>query len=200
MLSRVRYAGLLLLLLLILSLFSGCTIGKSSGTGQAGPQTQSSSTQGIEDITARNPPKVSLAGAMSSLAVAEKEGGIDLTGKAIHQVFGYGVDSAGLARTWVLGMEREGKTTLLAYNEGEWKELDMEIRLPASEVKVQDLLSPEDIFRMNLNTIVKEMNRLKINESDLSLSDETYQVTIHSPTDSKILFFSAKTGELTQSA
>jgi hypothetical protein len=199
MASRVRYAGLLLLLLLILSFFSGCTTGQSSSKVQGGTQNPSS-PQGIEDITARNPPKVSLSGAMSSLAVAEKEGGIDLTGKTIRQVFGYGVDSSGLARTWVLGMEREGKTTLLAYNEGEWKELDMAIRLPASEVKVKDLLSPEDIYRMNLNTIVKEMTRLKINESDLSLSEETYQVTIHSPTESKILFFSAKTGELTQSA
>jgi hypothetical protein len=202
MLSRVRYAALLFVILLLFSLQAGCiSFGKAPPDGGVAQNTPSSSNP-IQDITSRNPPKVSLGDAMASLTVAEQEGGIDITGMTIRQVFGYGVDPSGLARTWVLGMQGAGKTSLIAYNEGEWKALDMSINLPEAEVKIKDMISPQDLFRnkKNYDLIVQEMNRLKINESDLSLSGETYQVTIHSPTESRTFFFNARTGEAVSSA
>jgi hypothetical protein len=114
----------------------------------------------------------------------------------INEVWGYGVDSAGLARTWVLGMQGAGKTTLLAYSEGEWTVLDLPTTLPQEEVKIKELVSPQDLFRQNLNTIVKEMNRLRVGESDLTLDQDTYQIAIHSALERSTLSFNAKTGEL----
>jgi hypothetical protein len=204
MLSRVRYAALLFVILLLFSLQAGCmSFGKATADNGGPAQNTPSSSNPIQDITSRNPPKVSLQDAMATLTVAEQEGGIDIKGMVIHQVFGYGVDSSGLARTWVLGMQGAGKTTLLSYTEGEWSGLEMpDISLPADEVKIKELITPQDLFRnqKNADLIVREMNRLRINESDLSLSGETYQVTIHAPTESKTLLFNARTGELVSSA
>ena len=204
MLSRVRYAALLFVILLLFSFAAGCiSFGKAPPENSVAARNTPSSTNPIDDITVRNAPRVSLADAMATLTVAEQEGGIDIRGMTIHQVFGYGVDSSGLAKTWVLGMQGEGKTTLLSYSEGGWSVVEIPgISLPADEVKLKDLITPQDLFRNQKNSdlIVKEMNRIRINESDLSLSGETYQVTIHSPTESSAFFFNARTGELVSSA
>ena len=204
MLSRVRYAALLLVFLLLFSMNAGClSFGKVPQDSGGPAQDTPSSSSPIQDITSRNPPKVSLEDAMATLTVAEQEGGIDIKGMSIHQVFGYGVDSSGLARTWVVGMQGGGKTSLLSYSEGEWKSLEMpDINITGGEVKIKELISPHDLFRNRKNSdlIVLEMNRLRINECDLSLSSETYQITIHSPTDSKTFLFNARTGELIPSA
>jgi len=201
MLSRGRYAAFFLILafLLLFSLNAGCSSKGSQpgGTGGLAPNPGSSASS-IQDITSRNPPKISLENATDSLTVAEQDGGIDITGMSIHQVFGYGVDSSGLARTWVLGMQGGGKTTLLSYTagEGEWKSLDMStIVLPVSEVVMNDLMSPQDLFQKNSDLIVRAMNKVRVDEADLSLADGSYQVTIHSQTDSMTLVFNGKTGE-----
>ena len=203
MLSRVRYAGLLLVLFLLLfSLNAGCiSFGQGTGTGTAVAGQTPSGTGTIQDITSRNPPKVSLDDALSALTVAEKNGDIDVTGMTIRQVFGYGVDSSGLAGTWVLGMAGGGKTALLSYSEGEWKSIDMpNLNLPDGEVKIDQLISPQDLFKKNLIPIVKEMNRLTVGEADLTLDQDTYQIIIHSASESSTLSFSATTGELIPSA
>lgn len=145
---------------------------------------------------APTPPKVSLSLALSALPAAGQEGGIDIKGLTLTKVWGYGVDSSGLARTWVLGMQGRGKTALLTYSEGQFKELDLPTALPQGEVRIGDLLSPEDLFRKNLNTLVRGMNSKRVGECDLALDGNSYQVTIHSPSESSTLSFNAKTGEL----
>ncbi|MGA2934763.1 MAG: hypothetical protein ABSD81_06380 [Methanomicrobiales archaeon] len=197
MASRVRYAALLLVFLLLFSLQAGCISFGPPPTGDQGSLQSTQTGEGpIQDITSRNAPKVSLEDAIGSLPAAEQEGSIDTNGMTINEVWGYGVDSAGLARTWVLGMQGAGKTTLLAYSEGEWTVLDLPTTLPQEEVKIKELVSPQDLFRQNLNTIVKEMNRLRVGESDLTLDQDTYQIAIHSALERSTLSFNAKTGEL----
>jgi hypothetical protein len=201
MLSRVRYAALLLVFLVLFSLHAGCiSFGPPPPKGDQGSlistRTGQTGEGPIQDITSRTAPRVSLDDAMVSLPAAEQEGGFDITGMTITKIWGYGVDSAGLARTWVLGLQGGGKTTLLTYSEGEYKVLDLPTTLPQEEVKIKELISPEDLFRRNLNTIVREMNRLRVGEGDLTLDQNTYQVTIHSASESSTLSFNAKTGEL----
>jgi hypothetical protein len=191
---RLRYAGLLLLLLLF-SLSAGCiSFGPPPGETQGGLKAVQTAGGPIEDITSREAPRVSLDDAMKVLP--GQEGGIGIEGMTITRIWGYGVDSSGLARAWVLGLEGGGKTTLLAYGEGEWKVLDLPTTLPEGEVKIREILSPQDLFRKNLNTIVREMSNLKVGEADLTLDGITYQVIIHSASESTTLSFSAKTGEL----
>jgi hypothetical protein len=96
-------------------------------------------------------------------------------------------------------MEGAGKTALLSYRGGQFKELDLPTTLPQGEVRIGDLLSPEDLFRKNMNTIVREMNSKRAAECDLTLDENSYQVTIHSPSGSSTLSFNARTGELTAS-
>ncbi len=200
--SRVKFAGLLFLFLILFSLQSGCI--SFSPPPPKGDQGSLKSTQAgegpIQDITSRNAPKVSLDDAIVSLPAAEQEGGFDIKGMTITMIWGYGVDSAGLARTWVLGMQGDGKTTLLTYSEGEWAVLDLPTNLPQEEIKIKELVSPQDLFKRNLISIVGEMNRLRINECDLTLEQNTYQITIHSESERSTLSFNAKTGELIPSS
>ena len=198
--SRVKFAGLLVLFLILLFLHAGCiSFGPAPKGDQGDLKTIQTVESPIQDITSRNAPKVSLDDAIGALPAAEQEGAIDTSGMVITRIWGYGVDSAGLARTWVLGMQGDGKTALLSYSEGEYKVLDLPTTLPQEEVKIKELISPQDLFRRNLNTIVKEMNRLRVGESDLTLDRNTYQVTIHSASESSTLSFNAGTGELISS-
>ena len=201
MLSRVRYAPLLLVILLFcLAVQPGCTGGspqQGSQGGLSGPTVTGGSS--IQDITSRNAPKISLDAALAALPAAVRDGGVDISGMTLTKVWGYGVDSSGLARTWVLGMQGGGRSELLSFTEGEFKVLDLPATLPQDEVVLANLVSPQDLYRKNLNTIVKEMNRIRVGESDLTLDANSYQVIIHSSTDSATLSFNAKTGELVAS-
>jgi hypothetical protein len=193
--SRVKFAGLLLLSLLILH--AGCiSIGPPPPRDQESPKTPQTREAPIQDITSRNAPKISLEDALATLPAAEQEGVIDMNGMTITKIWGYGVDSAGLARTWVLGMQGAGRTTLLAYGEGAWQVLDLPTTLPQEEVKIKELISPQDLFRRNLNTIGREMSRLMVGEGDLALDKDTYQITLHSDSESSTIAFNARTGEL----
>lgn len=195
--SRVKSAGLLALLLILLSLHTGCI---SFGPAPKGDQGSLKSVQtgggSIQDITSRSVPTGSLADTITTLPAALQEGSTGVNGMTITKIWGYGVDSGGLARTWVLGMWEGGKATLITRSEGEWKVLDLPITLPRDEVKIQELISPQDLYLRNVNTIGREMNRLKVGESDITLDRDTYQVTIHSEMESTTLSFNAKTGEL----
>ena len=194
--SRVKFA--ILLLFILLFLHAGCiSLGPPPPKGEQGtPKSTPTGDGSIQDITSRSAPKVSLDAVIGSLPIAQQEGVIDIEGMTITKIWGYGVDSAGLARTWVLGMQGGGKITLLSYSEGEYKVLDLPTTLPQEEVKIKELISPEDLFRRNLNTIIPEMSRLRVGESDLTLDQNTYQITIHSASESSTLSFNAKTGEL----
>ncbi|HMA05695.1 MAG TPA: hypothetical protein VKO45_07185 [Methanomicrobiales archaeon] len=201
--SRVKIAALLLLLLVFFSLQAGCiSLGPPPQGGQQGqPSPKSTQTvrpgeTSIQDITSRNAPKVSLEDAIALLPAAQQEGLIDMTGRVITKVWGYGVDSAGLGRTWVLGMAGNGNTTLLSYTEGGWSVIDLPTTLPREELKMGELVSPQKLFNRNLNTIIAEMNRLRVGEVDLTLDAGTYQVIIHSATESTTFSFNARTGEL----
>jgi len=196
--SRVKIAALLLLVLF--SLQAGC-ISLGPPPPRGGPVTQvstpatSAGDGSIQDITSRVPPRVALADAVGAIPAAEQEGTIDTTGMVITKVWGYGVDSAGRARTWVLGMQGGGRTGLFSYNEGEYQALDLPTPLPEEEVKLAELLSPQDLFARNLRPISAEMSRLKVGECDLTLEKGVYQVIIHSASESGTLSFDAKTGE-----
>jgi len=197
MLSGVRYAGLLLLLLLCFSFFTGCiSFGPAPPVAeQGGLNSPPTSQNSLQDITSHNAPKVSLDDAIGALPAAGQQG-IATDGQIITEIWGYGVDTSGLARTWVLGMVGAGNTTLLSYSDGEWKVLDLPTTLPRGEVKPSELTSPQDLFKKNLNTILSEMNRLRVGEADLTLTSDNYQITVHSVSESSTLTFDAKTGEL----
>jgi hypothetical protein len=194
--SRVKSASLLLIILLALLLQAGCTHSSSGGTeGGLSPALTSTpvGTSSIEPETPWAAPKVSLSDALKALPAAE---GIDIGGLTLTEVWGYGVDSSGLARTWVLGMQGNGKNTLLTYSEGQFTELDLPTTLPLGEVKFGTVLTPEDLFRKDMKSIVGAMNNLRVGECDLVLDENSYQVIVRSGTESKALTFDAKTGEL----
>ena len=201
--SRVKSVPLLLLplFLSLLLLQAGCLGRSSSPDGTEGglssaPVSTLQGGEAIQDGTPRNIPKVSLSTALGALPAAEQEGTIRTGGMALTKVWGYGVDSSGLARTWILGMQGGGRSALFTFTEGEIKELDLPADLPGGEVKMGEILTPNDLFRKQMNTIVREMNNLRVGECDLILDESSYQVIIHSATDSRTLTFNAKTGEL----
>jgi len=195
--SRVKSASLLLFILLALLLQAGCTRSSSGGAEGGLSPALTSTPAGASSIEPDTPwaaPKISLSDTLKALPAAE---GIDVRGLTMTEVWGYNVDSSGLAGTWVLGMEGGGKNTLLQYAEGQFTELDLPTTLPQGEVKLGTVLTPEALFRKNMKTIVSAMNDLRVEEvQQIVLDETTYQVIIHSGTESKTLTFDAKTGEL----
>jgi len=205
--SRVKSAPLLLVLLLtgLLLLQAGCLGRSTSHDGQEGglsaaptgtPAGTPAGQGSIQPNPLGNAPKVPLSSALGALPAAEQEGSIRTSGLVLTKVWGYGVDSSGLARTWILGMQGGGRSALFTFTEGEIKELDLPADLPGGEVKMGEILTPNDLFRKQMNTIVREMNNLRVGECDLVLDEGSYQVIIHSATESRTLTFNAKTGEL----
>ncbi len=199
MLCRARYAGLLLLLLFF-SLAAGCiSFGPAPSRTEGGLSSAQTNVSPIHDVTSRNAPKVSLDDAIGALRAASQEG-IDTTGMNITRIWGYGVDSSGLATTWVLGMRGGGNTELLSYSGGEWKVVDLPLTLPDEEVNLTEIVSPQELFQRNLGTIVREMNRLNLGEANsLTLDEHTYQIFLQSASGSSTLSFNAETGELISS-
>jgi hypothetical protein len=204
--SRVKSALLLLSFLVLLLLQAGCLGFSTSapGGGKEGglsalPTTTRGGDGSIQDITSRNAPKVSLADTLAALPEGAREADIGIGGLTLTKVWGYGVDSSGLARTWVLGMQGNGRTSLISYSDGQFTELDIPTTLPTEEVRMGEIVSPQDLFKQNLNRIVQEMTRLRVGEADIALDGETYQVTLHSTTESSTLSFNARNGGLISS-
>jgi hypothetical protein len=200
--SRVKSAALFLFLLFFL-LQAGCISIDTKAPDQkerglsAVPTVTPHGDGPITDITSRNAPKVSLADVMAALPAGARDANINTGGLSVTKVWGYGVDSSGLARSWVLGMKGGGRTLLLSYSDGQFQEEDIPTILPDEEVKPGEIVTPEELFRQNLNRIVQEMARLKVGEVDpLTLDAGTYQLTVHSPTESSTLTFNARTGGL----
>lgn len=192
-------AALLLLCLLILQ--AGCiSIGPppeqgSSGGHGAAPPDALPGGEPSGDYTSGRALRVSLSDALAGLPAAGQGGSIDIRGRTLRKVWGYGVDSSGLARTWVLGMKGGADTTMISYSEGRYRELDLPTSLPEAELEIGDLISPEELFRKNLDTIAREMNNKRVGECDLTLGGDSYEVTIRSESESTTLSFDARRGE-----
>ncbi|MDD2473737.1 MAG: hypothetical protein PHR49_07095 [Methanoculleus sp.] len=151
---------------------------------------------GITPIDVPEPPGTStLAGALAELDLIQAEGDLNVTGTMVHQVLGTGVNLDGQAAAWGLGLRDGEEVRWLTFGPTGWKEVSLRAPLPAEEVNLDDVLSPEDLLRGHEVTLSPAMERLGADTVDLALAEGVYTVTVRSDAGMENFAFRADTGE-----
>jgi len=164
--------------------------------GCLGASSPPSSSGGITPVDLPEPPGNStLTAAFAELDLLAAEGGLNITGSTVHQVLGTGVDLDGRAASWALGLREGDGIRWLTFGRGGWSEISLRASLPAEEVLLTEILSPEELLRVQEKTIRPEMVRLGADTIDLALADGVYTITIRTDTGMETLAFRADTGE-----
>ena len=152
---------------------------------------------GITPIDLPEPPEAyTLSGALSELELLEAEGGLNVTGTSVHQVLGTGVDLDGRAASWALGLRDGEEVRWLTFGLAGWKEISLPAPLPAEEVNVTGVLSPEDLLRGQEEVLRPVMERLGADTVDIALAEGIYSVTARTDAGMETLAFRADTGEV----
>jgi hypothetical protein len=141
-------------------------------------------------------PKVTFDDAMLALDIFSARGVLDTEGIAIYQVNGVDVDINGDASAWILGIRRNGEISLLIYSAEAWREYEWSEPLPAPEIDLNRTISPGELFEKQRVLIEDAMLEIDVADADLELTDNKYTIAFRSKTESRILSFSADTGEL----
>ena len=95
-----------------------------------------------------------------------------------------------------LGLQDGEEIRWLTYGPAGWQEISLPAPLPAGEVRIADILSPEDLLRGREDMFRPVMERLGADTVDLALAEGVYSVTIRSDAGIETLSFEADTGEV----
>ena len=152
---------------------------------------------GITPIDLPEPPGAyTLSGALAELDLLRAEGGLNVTGTTVHQVIGSGVDLDGRAASWALGLRDGEEVRWLTFGVAGWQEVSLRAPLPAEEVNVTAVLSPEDLLSAEEGAVRPVMERLGASTVDIALAEGVYSVTVRSGAGMETLAFRADTGEV----
>lgn len=183
----MRIPGGVLVLLAVVCTICGC-LGTSTPPPTGG---------GITPIDMPEPAGAyTLSGALAELDLLEAEGGLNVTGAAVHQVLGGSVGLDGQATSWALGLQDGEEVRWLTFGATGWKEISLRSPLPTEEVNITGVLSPEDLLATQEGTLSPVMERLGADSMDIALAEGIYSVTIHSDAGMETLVFRADTGEV----
>ena len=152
---------------------------------------------GITPIDLPEPPGAcTLTGALAELDLLGAEGGLNVTGTSVHQVLGTGMSLDGRATSWALGLREGEEVRWLTFGLTGWKEISLRAPVPAEEVNLTSVLSPEDLLGMQDGVLSPIMEQLGADTVDIALSEEVYAITIRSDAGMETLAFRADTGEV----
>ncbi|MFW5637778.1 MAG: hypothetical protein WAN99_06120 [Methanoculleus sp.] len=183
----MRIAGTVLVLLIVACMVCGCL-------GTAAPPPTGG---GITPIDLPEPPEAyTLAEASAELDLLEAEGGLNLTGTAVHQVLGSGADLDGRAASWILGLQDGEGSRWLAFDAMGWKEISFPAPLPEAEVDIAAVLPPDDLLRSQEGVLSPAMARLGADTVDIVLAEGVYSITVHSDAGMETFAFRADSGEV----
>jgi hypothetical protein len=176
----------LLTIICILCTTCGCLGASSSPSGG-----------GITPIDPPEPPGAcTLTGALAELNLLKGDGGLNITGMSMHQVLGTGMSLDGRATSWALGLREGDEVRWLTFGLTGWKEISLRAPLPAEEVNLTSILSPEELLAMQGGVLSPVMEQLGADTVDIALSEGVYAITIRSDTGMETLAFRADTGEV----
>lgn len=152
---------------------------------------------GITPIDLPEPPEAcTLAEALAELDLLGAEGGLNVTGTSVHQVLGTGVSLDGRAASWALGLEDGEEVRWLTFGALGWKEISLRASLPAEEVNITGVLSPEELLRDREGVLRPVMTSLGADTVEISLAEGVYTVTVRTSAGMETLLFRADTGEV----
>jgi len=184
------YRSFLVLIIITLCFICGCITAPAAESTLEGV--------GITDITLpAEADRVSLAYALDDLVIADSEGILRTENMTIHQINGDGMDLTGNASTWILGVTMQGnESVLLVYNSFTWKSLSWPGDFTTSAIDPEAMLSPNDLFATQGDTIQEMLPISNRTEISLELSDGVYRVYAKNGNRLSDLAFNADSGEL----
>jgi hypothetical protein len=118
---------------------------------------------------------------------------------SVRQVNGVDLNISAYARSWIIGRETAEGSSLLIYNPREgWREEPWMVPLPEEEIKLDEIVSPTELYAGNEQVIGEAMAAANVTKTDLELSGMNYTVIVRSSTNISILSFYADTGEMVE--
>ena len=118
---------------------------------------------------------------------------------SVRQVNGVDLNISAYARSWIIGRETAEGSSLLIYNPREgWREEPWMVPLPEEEIKLDEIVSPTELYAGNEQVIGDAMAAANVTKTDLELSGMNYTVIVRSSTNISILSFYADTGEMVE--
>jgi hypothetical protein len=183
----MRIPGEVLILLAAASMICGCL----------GAPAPSPTGGGITAVDPPEPPEAyTLAEALLELDLLGAEGDLNVTGATVHQVLGSSVGLDGRAASWALGLQDGEEVRWLTFGAADWQEISLHAPLPAEEVNITAVLSPEDLLRSQEGVLAPVMDRLGADTVAIALAEGVYSVTIRTDAGMETLMFRADTGEV----
>lgn len=184
------YRSFLVLIIIALCFICGCT---------TAPAAESTPLEGgITDITlALDAERVSLGYALEDLVIADSEGLLRTENMTIHQINGDDMDFAGNASAWILGVTLQGdEPVLLVYNSFTWKALSWPGNFTTSAIDPEIMLSPNDLFALQGDTMQEMLPISNATKISLELSNGVYRINAQNGNRLSVLFFNADSGEV----
>jgi hypothetical protein len=118
---------------------------------------------------------------------------------SVRQVNGVDLNISAYARSWIIGRETAEGSSLLIYNPREgWREEPWMVPFPEEEIKLDEIVSPTELYAGNEQVIGEAMAAANVTKTDLELSGMNYTVIVRSSTNISILSFYADTGEMVE--
>jgi hypothetical protein len=138
----------------------------------------------------------SLEKALNELYTLDSEALLNMEYMTFHRVLGRDVGTDGLAESWVIGAIQDGQNLLLSYDSGGWREMEWPGPLSGETIDPGNITTPQELYTLNSDIIIKIFREANVSYSDLSLEDGIYIIKIQKGDSIVKLKFKADTGEL----
>jgi len=113
----------------------------------------------------------------------------------IYYIQGADLDSSGNAARWTFAVNRSTGIRLMILENGSLAEVPWGSRLSETPIQIDQVISPEELFRKNRDLIISDPAVAVFKGSELDLRDGVYTLTLASNGSIRYLLFNAATGE-----
>ena len=112
----------------------------------------------------------------------------------IYYILGKNLDSAGNAESWLFGTRSPEGNQLQVYERNRWTTIPWNAKIPAEEIKFNNILLPQDLINQSRDEIMGTSGSGTIRV--IELNNGIYTLTINEGSADRILAFNATTGAL----
>lgn len=116
---------------------------------------------------------------------------------SIRMIQGYNLDTSGNASRWDIIICQQTHSSLVSYSNAGERVYNWSGRCPEQEVNLVPIITPRDLFLKNRDRIFLQPDSGTNESRELTLSGNTYYLTITGPGIQRDLRFDAITGALT---
>lgn len=144
--------------------------------------------EGFKDVTTEPLHSISMNEAISELNSTQMEP------YHIHYIRGENVDSNGLAQRWTFGIKQKTINNFFIYDGSGITSVPWKSWMPVNEIFVNEILTPDDLFKMHASTLLPYFENGNVSHSNLEIVDKEYHIIFESGDSQVTLCFDSQTG------